>query len=177
MSSRSFWLLSLKTLGMWLIINLLISLPGMIYNLINLFTTPTSGLDVTIEIAYSVFVFVIYMLVFRFLIVRSYRTIDFFKLEKAFEGIRINLKITYNKLLKIVIVLIGGALLIKVIPYLVENIYLLINGDLASSQSQALMNIIIYSTLALISLLIMTNSNVVRHYINKKQRNRKHLVG
>ncbi len=177
MSSRAFWLLSLKTLGMWLFINLLVSLPGMIFNLINLFTTPTSGADVTIEIAYSVFVFVIYTLVFQFLILRSHRTINFFKLEKAFEGIRVNLKITYNKLLKIVIVLIGGALLIRVIPNLVENIYLFVKGDLVSNQNPTMISIIIYSTLALISLLIMTNSNIVRHYINKKQVRGKRAIG
>jgi len=177
MSSRAFWLLSLKTLGMWLIINLLVSLPGMIYNLIDLLTNSTSGVDVTIEFAYFTFVFVIYILIFQFLILRSHRTIDFLKLNKAFEGIRINLKITYNKLLKIVIVLIGAALLIKVIPSLVENIYLLIKGDLVFSQGPAMVNTIIYSTLALISLLIMTNSNLVGHYINKKQRNRKQVAG
>ena len=177
MSSRAFWLLCLKTLGMWLIINLFISIPGMIYNLINLLTTPASGVDVTIEIAYFIFVFVIYFLIFQFLILRSYRIIDFFKLDKAFEGIRINLAVPYNKLLKIVIVLIGGALLIKSIPNLVENIYLFLEGDSLISQGPKMINIIIYSTLAVISLLIMTNRNVVWRYINKKQKSRKQAIG
>jgi hypothetical protein len=87
MSSRNFWLICLKTLGMWLIINLFISLPNMIYNLIALFTTPDSGMNVTIGISNAVFVSVIYFLIFQFLILRSHRTIDFLKLDKAFEGI------------------------------------------------------------------------------------------
>lgn len=169
MSSRNFWLLSLKTLGMWLIINLFISLPGMIYNLIAFFTVPASGMDITIRIANAVFVLVIYFLIFQFLILRSHRTIDFLKLDKAFEGIRINLAIPYNKVLKIVIVLIGGALLIDAIPNLTENIYLFIEDDLFLSQDVKTINIIVYSILAVISILIMTNSNLVRSYITKKQ--------
>jgi len=177
MSSRSFWLLSLKTLGMWLMINLLISLPGMIYNLIDLLTTRTSSADVTLEIAYSVFVFVIYFLIFQFLILRSHRTIEFLKLDKTYEGIRINLKMSYNKLLRIIIILIGGALLVKVIPDLVENIYLFNKGNLLFSQSPNTMNIIIYSALTIISLLLMTNSNIVRRYITRKQKIRNPIIG
>lgn len=169
MSSRNFWLICLKTLGMWLIINLFISLPNMIYNLIALFTTPDSGMNVTIGISNAVFVSVIYFLIFQFLILRSHRTIDFLKLDKAFEGIRVNLAIPYNRLLKIVILLIGGALLVNSIPNLVENIYLYLEDDLLFSQSLKTINIIIYSTLTIISLLIMTNTNVVRRYITKKQ--------
>ena len=166
---RNFWLICLKTLGMWLIINLFISLPNMIYNLITLFTTPASGMNVTIGIANAVFVSVIYFFIFQFLILRSHQTIDFLKLDKVFEGIRIHLAIPYEKLLKIVIILIGGALLIDAIPNLVENIYWFTEDDILFSQSLKKINIIIYSTMAFISLLIMTNSTIVRNYITKKQ--------
>lgn len=169
MSSRNFWLICLKTLGMWLIINLFISLPNMIYNLIALFTTPDSGMNVTIGISNAVFVSVIYFLIFQFLILRSHQTIDFLKLDKVFEGMLIHLAIPYDKLLKMVILLIGGALLINAIPNLIENIYLYTEDDILFGQGQKTINIIIYSTLTLISLLIMTNTNVVRRYITKKQ--------
>ncbi len=169
MSLRNFWLICLKTLGMWLIINLFISLPNMIYDLVNLFTTSASGMNVTIGIANAVFVCVIYFLIFQFLILRSHQTIDFLKLDKVFEGIRIHLAIPYERLLKIVIILIGGALLIDAIPNLVENIYWFTEDDILFSESLKTINIVIYSTLTIISLLIMTNTNVVRRYITKKQ--------
>lgn len=169
MSMRNFWLICLKTLGMWLIINLFISLPNMIYNLITLFTTPDSGMNVTIGITNAVFVSVIYLLIFQFLILRSHQTIDFLKLDKVFEGIRIHLAIPYEKLLKIVIILIGGVLLIDAIPNLVENIYSFIDDDPFFGQTLKTINIVIYSTLTIMSLLIMTNPNMVRRYITKKQ--------
>ena len=169
MSLRNFWLICLKTLGMWLIINLFISLPNMIYNLITLLTTPDSGMNITIGIANTVFVCVIYFLIFQFLILRSHQTIDFLKLDKVFEGIRVHLSIPYEKLLKIVIILIGGTLLIDAIPNLVENIYWFTEDDILFSQGLKTTNIIIYSTLTIISILIMTNTKVVRRYITKKQ--------
>lgn len=169
MSLRNFWLICFKTLGMWLIINLFISLPNMIYNLITLFTTPASNMNVTIGIANAFFVCVIYFLIFQFLILRSHQTIDFLKLDKVFEGIRIHLAISYEKLLKIVIILIGGALLIDAIPNLVENIYWFTEDDILFSQSVKTINIIIYSAFTIISLLIMTNTNMVSRYITKKQ--------
>ena len=166
---RNFWLICLKTLGMWLIINLFISLPNMIYNLITLFTTPDSGMNVTIGITNAVFVSVIYLLIFQFLILRSHQTIDFLKLDKVFEGIRIHLAIPYEKLLKIVIILIGAVLLIDAIPNLVENIYSFIDDDPFFGQTLKTINIVIYSTLTIMSLLIMTNPNMIRRYITKKQ--------
>lgn len=169
MSLRNFWLICLKTLGMWLIINLFISLPNMIYNLITLFTTPDSGMNVTIGITNAVFVSVIYLLIFQFLILRSHQTIDFLKLDKVFEGIRIHLAIPYEKLLKIVIILIGAVLLIDAIPNLVENIYSFIDDDPFFGQTLKTINIVIYSTLTIMSLLIMTNPNMIRRYITKKQ--------
>lgn len=169
MSLRNFWLICLKTLGMWLIINLFISLPNMIYNLITLLTTPASGMNVAIGIANAVFVCIIYFLIFQFLILRSHRTIDFLKLDKVFEGIRIHLSIPYEKLLKLVIILIGGTLLIDAISNLVENIYWFSEDNILFSQGLKTTNIIIYSTLTIISLLIMTNTKVVRRYITKKQ--------
>ena len=169
MSMRNFWLICLKTLGMWLIINLFISLPNMIYNLITLFTTPDSGMNVTIGITNAVFVSVIYLLIFQFLILRSHQTIDFLKLDKVFEGIRIHLAIPYEKLLKIVIILIGAVLLIDAIPNLVENIYSFIDDDPFFGQTLKTINIVIYSTLTIMSLLIMTNPNMIRRYITKKQ--------
>lgn len=169
MSLRNFWLICLKTLGMWLIINLFISLPNMIYNLITLFTTPVSGMNITIGVANAVFVCISYFLIFQFLILRSHRTIDFLKLDKVFEGMLIHLSIPYEKLLKMVILLIGGTLLTNAIPNLVENIYSYTEDDILFGQGQKTINIIIYSALTLISLLIMTNTNVVRRYITKKQ--------
>lgn len=168
MSVRTLWFLILKTIGMWLIINCLISLPAMARGVSDLLANPLSLSAITIEIAYLILIVISYFLIFRLLIMKPDWTINFFKLEKGFEKIRINLTLPYNKLLKIAIILIGGVLFARTIPNLVESLYLLISGDLLFSQDPKNFQLIIYSTQVIIGLLIMTNSNLVQRYINRK---------
>jgi hypothetical protein len=153
---------------MWLIINGLISLPGLIKSVSDILESPFSLTGITIEIAYLTLVIVFYVLIFQFLILKSHRTVDFFKLEKRFEHTQINLTMSYRKLLKISIILIGGILFARAIPNLVENLYSFIKEDLLFSQSNKTINTIIYSTQAVLSFLLMTNSGIVQRYINKK---------
>ena len=124
MKTRTLWTLVLKTLGMWLIINGLISLPAIIYSVSDILTNPFSLTTITIEIAYLTLLIIFYFLIFQFLILKSKWTIDFLKLEKGFEGTRINITTPHKKLLKIIIILIGGVLFARAIPNLIENLYL-----------------------------------------------------
>jgi hypothetical protein len=168
MTTRTLWYLILKTLGMWLIITGLISLPALITSVSDILTKPFSLTTMSIEIAYLTLVSIFYFLIFQFMILRSHRTIDFLKLEKRFEHTRIELTTPYSKLLKIIIILIGGILFLKAVPNLIEQVYLFVTEDLFFSQSQQTINTIVYSTQAVISFLIMTNSGMVQRYINKK---------
>ncbi|TSJ48023.1 hypothetical protein [Fluviicola chungangensis] len=161
MKMRTFWHLALKTLGMWLIINSIISLPVTIHSVLAVLTDSFSWRYVIVETAYLTSLLVFYFLILQFLILKSQRTVDFLKLEKGFEEIRINFTISYDKLLKIVIILIGGILFLKAVPKLVESLYLF-------DQGSKTIDIVIYSSQAFISFLIMTNSNFVRRYISKE---------
>lgn len=162
MKMRSFWHLALKTLGMWLIINSIISLPVTINSILTGLIHSFSWSYVIVETAYLTSLLVFYFLILQFLVLKSQRTIDFLKLEKGFEEIRINFIIPYDKLLKIVIILIGGILFVKAAPKLAESLYL-------SDQGLKTIDIVIYSSQAFIGFLIMTNSNFVRRYITKER--------
>ena len=168
MTTRILWSLILKALGMWLIINGLISLPGIIHSVSDVLTNPFSLTTLTIEISYLTLVSVFYFLIFQFMILKSHVTIDFMKLERGFENTRFDLTISHRKLLKIIIILIGGVLFARAIPNLIDNFYSFITEDLLLSQSQKTTNMIIYSFQVIISFLIMTNSDLVQRYINKK---------
>ncbi|MDF3025960.1 MAG: hypothetical protein K0S23_267 [Fluviicola sp.] len=153
---------------MWLIITGLISLPSLIRSVSDILAKPFSLATLTIEIAYLTLISTFYFLIFQFMILKSHRTIDFLKLEKRFEHARIELAIPYSKSLKTIIILIGGILFLKAVPNLIEYIYSFSTEDLFFSQSQKTINMIVYSTQAVISFLIMTNSGIVQRYINKK---------
>ncbi|WP_430406992.1 hypothetical protein [Fluviicola sp.] len=168
MTIRTFWHLILKTIGIWLFIQGLLSLPAMIYALIDALANPFSRSIAAVEVAYFILAVAFYALILQFLILKSQWTIDALRLEKGFEETRIDLTVPYGKLLRIVIILIGGIVFIKAIPHLVENVYLFIIGDLTFSQSPRTLNLIIYSAQAIVGFLVMTNSDIVQRYINKK---------
>jgi hypothetical protein len=168
MTIRTFWHLILKTLGIWLFINGLLSLPVMIYTVLNVFSNSYSNSFALGEISYFVLAIAFYLLIFQFLILKSQWTIDLLKLERGFEDTRIDLTIPFSKLLRIVIILIGGIIFIQAIPYLVENLYLFITGNLPFNQSFTTLKLIIHSAQAIVGFLIMNNSDLVQRYINKK---------
>ncbi len=168
MTIRTFWHLILKTLGLWLFINGLISLPGLIYAVIESFSNGYSQSFAFVEFSYLILAITFYILVLQFLILRSQWTIDLLKLERGIEQTQIDLTIPFSKLLRIVIILIGGILFIKAIPKLVELVYLFIKGELMFSESPYTVNIIINAAQAVLGFLIMTNSDIVQRYINKK---------
>ena len=168
MTIRTFWHLILKTLGLWLFINGLISLPGLIYAVMESFSNLYSQSFAIVEISYLILAITFYILVLQFLILRSQWTIDLLKLEKGMEQTRIDLTVPFSKLLRIVIILIGGIVFIDAIPKLVELVYLFIKGELLFSQSPHTAGIIVNAAQAVLGFLIMTNSDIVQRYINKK---------
>lgn len=168
MTIRTFWHLILKTIGIWLFIQGLLSLPMMIYTVIHVLGDPFSSSISGVEIIYVIFAIAFYLLILQFLILKSQWTIDFLKLEKGFEETRLDLTIPYSKLLRIVIILIGGIVFIGAIPSLVEDLYLFITGNLPFSQSPKALSLIVGAAQAIVGFLVMNNSDVVQRYINKK---------
>jgi hypothetical protein len=151
-----------------LFIHGLISLPGTIFSLLEILSQLHSQSYAFVELSYLVLSIVFYILILYYMILKSEWTIDVLKLEKGFEETRIDLTMPYSKLLRIVIILIGGIVFIKAIPNLVENVYLFMSGDLLFNQSPKTVSMIIYSAQAILGFLIMTNSDIVQRYINKK---------
>ncbi|AEA45803.1 hypothetical protein [Fluviicola taffensis] len=167
MTIRTFWHLILKTLGIWLFINGMLSLPTLIYAVTAGLRGGYSSFE-SMEIAYFILAITFYLLVLQFLILKSQWTIDFLKLEKGFEETHIDLTLPYNKLLRIVIIIIGGILFIRAIPSLIEDLYLFITGNLPFSQSPKAISLIVGAAQAIVGFLVMNNSDIVQRYINKK---------
>lgn len=167
MTIRTFWHLILKTIGIWLFITGVLSLPTLIYAVIVGLRGSYSSFEM-IEIAYFILTIAFYLLVLQFLILKSQWTIDALRLEKGFEETRIDLTIPYSKLLRIVIILIGGILFIRAIPSLIEDLYLFITGNISFSQSPKALSLIVGSAQAIVGFLVMNNSDIVQRYINKK---------
>ena len=168
MAIRTFWLLLLKTIGIWLFIDGLISLPGMIYTVIDVMANPFSRSFAAVELAYLILAIAFNVLILQFLILKSQWTIDALKLEKGFEETRIDITLPYNKVLRIIIILIGSIVFVTAIPNLLENLYSFLTEDRQFKDSPRAAPLIKGIVQSIVGFLMMTNSDIVQRYINKK---------
>lgn len=170
MTIRTFWHLIIKSMGIWIVIHGIMSLPGMITQF--LVTYNTAYLSKTEFIFTELFYFVVpilfYLLVLRFLVLKTQGIINLLKLEKGFEETRIDMALPFNKVLRIIIILMGGFLFVSAIPVLIETIYSFLKEDRIFSDSPRSLAIITNAVQTIVGFLIMTNSDIVLRYINKK---------
>jgi hypothetical protein len=165
----AFWNLIIKTIGIWLFIQGIMSLPGMVMNFIMVYNTPYSSSGaIFFQGLFFVVPILFYVLVLRHLVLKTQGIIDLLKLEKGFDETRIDITLPYNKVLRIIIILIGGIVFITAIPSLAENLYSFITEDSLFNTSPRATSLIVGVIQAIIGFLVMTNSDLVLRYINKK---------
>lgn len=170
MAIRTFWHLIIKTIGIWIFIQGLLSLPGLVMNLLVAYESPYN--NATGFILTEVLMFVVpvafYIFVLRYLVLKTQSIINLLRLEKGMEEMKIDISLPFDKILHIIIILIGGFIFVLAIPSLIKAFYLFINEELAFRESPRTLDIISNSVQAIIGFLIMNNSDIVQRYINKK---------
>lgn len=170
MTIRTFWHLIIKTIGIWIVIHGIMSLPGLITTALVAYQSPyaDSPVFIGIEVLYFIIPILFYLLVLRFLVLKTQNIINLLKLEKGMEEARIDIKLPYNKVLRIIIILIGGMLLVTAIPNLVENLYSFITENLPFNASPRANSLIVCIFQSITGFLVMTNSDIIQRYIYKK---------
>jgi len=172
MTIRTFWHLIIKTIGIWIVIHGIMSVPGLIISALVAYQDPSADSPVFlgIEALYFIIPVLFYLLILRFLVLKTQNIIDLLKLEKGFEETRIDITLPYNKVMRIVVILIGGIVLVTAIPNLVENLYSFITEDRPFNASPRATSLIVGIIQSIVGFLVMTNSDVVQRYINRKSR-------
>ncbi len=170
MSIRTFWHLIIKTMGIWIFIQGLISFPGFVMTLIVAYGSPyrDNTVFITTEILMFLVPVVFFILVLRYLVIKTNRIIDLLRLEKGMEETRLDLSIPFEKLLRIGIILIGGITAVSSLPDLFKNSYLYLFADYAIKNNPTGLFVVTYAIQFTIGFLIMTNSDVVLSYIHKR---------
>jgi hypothetical protein len=169
MTIRTFWHLIIKTIGIWIFIHGVMSLPEMVMNLIMVYNAPYGSSEVIFfQGLFLVVPILFYLLVLRFLVLKTQGIINLLKLEKGFEETRIDISLPYDKVLRIIIILIGGIVFITAIPSLAENLYLFVTEDRPFKYSPRATILIVGVIQSITGFLVMTNSDVVQRYINRK---------
>lgn len=169
MTIRTFWHLIIKTIGIWIVIHGIMSLPELVIQFLVVYNAPYGTYAViAFQLLFLVVPILFYILVLRFLVLKTQSIINVLKLEKGFEETRIDITLPYDKVLRIIIILIGGIVFITAIPSLVENLYSFITEDRPFNASPRATSLIVGVIQSISGFLIMTNSDIVQRYINRK---------
>lgn len=142
----------------------------MVMNLLAAYNSPYSseaGFIIS-EALFFIIPVLLYLLVLRYLILKTQNIINLLKLENGMEETRIDLSIPFEKLLRITVILIGGILLVSAIPSILQNFYLFITEQFTLKDSPRSLVLITSALQAIIGFLVMNNSDVVLRYIQKK---------
>lgn len=170
MTVRSFWHLIIKSFGIWIVIHGIMSIPDFVVRVLAAYASPyvDSPVFIGIEVVFFAIQLLFYLFILRFLILKTQWIIDTLKLEKGFTETKIDLSLPFDKILRIIVVLMGGFIFVMAIPTLVEAVYLFITDNLTFRDSPRSLIIISNSVQAAIGFLMMSNSDLVLRYINKK---------
>lgn len=169
MAIRTFWHLIIKTIGIWIVLQGIMSIPAIVMNILMASSNSyVSSSELSIEILFFITPIAFFILVLWFLVLKTESIIDVLRLDKGMEEVRIDINLPYQKVLRIIIILLGGFLLISAIPGLVENLYLFITEHQPFNLSPRTSGLIIGIVQAIVGFLVMTNSDIVQRYINKK---------
>jgi len=168
MSIRTLWIILIKILGLFLISGALIFVQQSIYFLY--YSLKSADLVELLPIvALNLILFLIYFLVVRLCIYKTYWIIDKLKLDKGFETENIELNFDSTKIISIAIIVIGGLLFIDNIPVLFREI-MVFSQDKNLFKDYPKSGWIIFSFCkTIIGYLLMTNSFRIAKLIEKQK--------
>lgn len=163
MSVRTFWIIFLKIMGLWILLDAIAIIPNLILTLIS----PNVGLQ---EIGYFLFNVGFYVGAIQFLFFRTTQIIDILKLEKNFKEERIEIaSLNYIHVIQMAIIILGGFCLISSFAGFVKSVYFLLQDDLPFKDSSQKAHVIIEAIQIIIYYLFMTNSRWFIQFFQKER--------
>ncbi len=170
MTVRTFWHLIIKSLGIWIVIHGIMSIPDFVVRVVAAYASPyvDSPIYIGIEVVFFAIQVLFYLFILRFLVLKTQWIIDTLKLEKGFNETKIDFSLPFDKVLRIIVILMGGFIFVTAIPTLIEAVYLFISDDVPFRDSPRSLIIISNGVQAAIGFLMMNNSDLVLRYVKKK---------
>jgi hypothetical protein len=171
MSPRSVFNIILKVLGMFLIKDILLTIP----TALSLFVFWTAGPSSDFSFLWGALILLLYGWIAWQLIVRTNWVIDLFKLDRNFQEESFSIGIHRSSVLKIAVIVIGGLVAVDAIPELCREIFIYWQshrGSGSQSQNPANSPIDVFTPafkLMIGSWLLRKNNSIV-NYIELKRR-------
>jgi hypothetical protein len=176
MSPRSFWIIALKITGIYLILQLISTVPVILNAVEVLIIQPGYQQSLSgwlFVIVYLSVLIGVFLLMLRITIVNPAWTIDKLKLEKGINEENLNFNMHRSSILKIVIMVIGGITLIECLPAICQNLYTCFqqSDQYGGFQKNPQYGYLIMNFIRTIfGLFLLTSSSFIINYIEAKRR-------
>ena len=170
MEINTFWRIILKGIGLWFLVESIYIVPQLM-STISVIDNEVGWSNLLIVWGINLFVFLIYILIVRLFLFKSDWLINTLKLEKNFTQEKIDISISTESILKIIIIIIGGLIFVQGLPNLIAEIYQFIQQKELIKNYPEVSWLIFHFLKTLFGYLMMTNSKIIEKYINKESRN------
>jgi hypothetical protein len=176
MSIRSFWTILVKTLGIYVLLESLITIPQFLatfYFFISHSDTLGDNTAMLKEGLYVICLVLFYIQLLRYCIFKTDLIIDKLKLDQGFEDERFEFNIHRSTILKISIIIIGGLLLISNTPLFCKEILSYsqqISNYSHFTDSPQAKYIVIYLIEIFIGYFMLTCSRMIVNFIELKRK-------
>jgi len=168
MKVKTFWLILLKVIGFFLVlngVNLLMQSFAMLSAVNTMSKDNLLGFALIVILTILIYLFVLWLFVFK-----TSWLIDKLHLARGFEDEKVETNIELTNILSVAIIVIGGMLLIQSLPRLCQQIFTFFQMKSMNieQESQTKGWIILYFIQVCLGYLLMTNSNRITNFINKR---------
>ena len=168
MEIKTFWNIILKGIGLWLLMNCLYIFPQIAVTLMS--SQIVTGWNTLIpDLVFGIIALFAYILIACLFLFKTSSLITKLGLEKHFTENRIDISVSENTVLKIIVILIGGTILIDSFPNLIREIFQFIQQKELIKNYPNLTWMVFHFVKTLVGYLIMTNSKIIVKFINKQK--------
>lgn len=168
MEIKTFWNIVLKAIGLFLLLNSIYTFPQIAVTLMT--SQFVEGWKTLIpELVFGIITLFAYILLAYLFLFKTSLLVSKLGLEKHFSENRIDITVSTNTVLKIIVILIGGTVLIDSIPNLVREVFQFIQQKELIRNYPNLTWLIFHFIKTLIGYLLMTNSEVLVKLIDKQK--------
>jgi len=172
MTPRSFWMILLKIIGIYIILNSLYVIVQFINS--SLYIVGSNDSSAFMQMILGIIIIPgLYYLVFRYFVQKTEFIIDRFKLDQGFIEEKFEIKTHRSTILQIVIIVLGAVMVTDALPLFCRQLFL-------SFQQEEKFNgfknnpisswTVYYLVKLLIGLFMMTTSRLVVNFIERKRR-------
>jgi hypothetical protein len=171
MTPRSLFIIILRVIGLFLLIDILRIVPQLLSTMSVLLRTGETGTMIT-TIIFAILVTLIYFYVVRYILFRADKLVDKLSLDKNFTEDKFELNIHRSTVIKIAVVIIGGITLVEYFVPLILELYIFIQskgqGPEEGGSVVTPMNIVKDVLMVLIGFFLVSNSRTITNWTERK---------